>query len=202
MSDNPTAGANAIAAVRGGGYWKEIALIAALIAAGVTGYSWLKAHDAWIRFQIESRLKDQQIALRDKQAAADRETIEQLKKQTQTTQQVVREISKVISLPTPVSIAEPQPQQQKGDGSDGLPDAPQPQTGIVIPPEDVKPLFDRLADCKAMESQLSACQQNYLDMKRERDLAVQVHRGSFWQRAKQIAIGIAIGGAIGYAAHR
>jgi preprotein translocase subunit Sss1 len=200
MSDNPTAGANAIAAAPGGGYWKEIALIAALIAAGVIGYSWLKAHDAWMRFQVESQLKDHQIALRDKQAATDRETIEQLKKQTQTTQQIAREIPKVISLPTPVTITESPP--QTGSGRDGLPDAPQPQTGIVIPPEDVKPLFDRLADCKAMESQLSACQQNYLDMKKERDLAVKAHSGSFWQRAKQIGIGIAIGGAIGYAAHR
>jgi preprotein translocase subunit Sss1 len=168
----------------------------------VIGYSWLKAHDAWMRFQVESQLKDQQIALRDKQAASDRETIEQLKKQTQTTQQIVREIPKVISLPTPITIAEPQPQTQTGGGGEGLPDAPQPQAGIVIPPEDVKPLFDRLADCKAMESQLSACQQNYLDMKKERDLAVKARSGSFWQRAKQIGIGIAIGGAIGYAAHR
>lgn len=53
-----------------------------------------------------------------------------------------------------------------------------------------------------MESQLSACQQNYLDMKKERDLAAKARRGSLWQRAKQITIGIAIGGVIGYAAHR
>lgn len=57
------------------------------------------------------------------------------------------------------------------------------QAGIFFPPADAKSLFDRLADCKAMESQLSACQQNYLDMKKERDLAAKAHRGSFWQRA-------------------
>jgi preprotein translocase subunit Sss1 len=212
MSDNPTAGANAIAAARAGGYWKEIALIAALIAAGVIGYSWLKAHDAWMRFQVESRIKDQQIALRDKQAATDRQTIEQLKKQTQTTQQIVREIPKVISLPAPVQeslvgsrspLANDQRQTTKDPSAQVLPEAPPPQqTGLWFPPADVKPLFDRLADCKAMESQLSACQQNYLDMKKERDLAVKAHSGSFWQRAKQIGIGIAIGGAIGYAVHR
>jgi preprotein translocase subunit Sss1 len=171
----------------------------------VIGYSWLKAHDAWMRFQIESQLKDQQIALRDKQAATDRETIEQLKKQTQTTQQIVREIPRVINLPVPPQLPVASSQLPVTDNrqlaTDNLPEAPQPQ-GIYFPPEDVKPLFDRLADCKAMESQLSACQQNYLDMKKERDLAVKVHRGSFWQRAKQIGIGIAIGGAIGYAAHR
>jgi len=84
-----------------------------------------------------------------------------------------------------------------------FPDAPQSQqAGIFFPSADAKPLFDRLADCKAMESQLSACQQNYADMKKERDLAVKARQGSFWQRAKQIGIGIAIGGFIGYAAHK
>jgi preprotein translocase subunit Sss1 len=209
MSDNPTAGGSAIAAAHVGAYWKEIALIAALIIAAVTGYSWLKAHDAWMRFQIESQSKDQQITLRDKQADADRQAIEQLKKQAQTPQQIVREIPQVISLPLPPEESgsrSPAP----GNGANSrlptppsLPDAPQAQqTGIFFPSADAKPLFDRLADCKTMESQLSACQQNYLDMKKERDLAAKARSGSFWQRAKQMGIGIAIGGAIGYAAHR
>jgi preprotein translocase subunit Sss1 len=212
MSDNRTAGGSVIAAAHAGGYWKEIALMAVLIAAGVFGYSWLKAHDAWMRFQIESQLKHQQIALRDKQAAADKQAIEALKKQTQTPQQIVREIPKVINLPAPVQeslvgsrslLANDQRQTTKDPSPQALPEAPTPQqTGLWFPPADVKPLFDRLADCKAMESQLSACRQNYLDMKNERDLAVKARRGSFWQRAKQIGIGIAIGGAIGYAAHR
>ena len=71
------------------------------MVAGVIGYSWLKAHDAWMRFQVESQLKDQQITLRDKQAAADRQAIEQLKKQTETPRQIVREIPKIITLPLP-----------------------------------------------------------------------------------------------------
>lgn len=208
MSDNPTAGGSVTAAVRAGASWKEIALIAALIIAAVMGYSWLKAHDAWTRFQIESQSKDQQIALRDQQATADRQAIEQLKKQTQTPQQIVRELPQVISLPLPPQeSAAGSPVPETGAGSrlpaPPLPEAPQAQqTGIFFPPADVKPLFDRLADCKAMESQLSACQQNYLDMKRERDLAAKARNGSFWQRAKEIGIGIAIGGAVGYAAHR
>jgi len=140
MSDNPTAGGSVIAAARAGASWKVIALIAALIIAAVTGYSWLKAHDAWLRFQIESQSKDQQIALRDKQAAADREVIEQLKKQAQTPQQIVREIPQVISLPLPpeeLGARSPAP----GKGADSrlptphpLPDAPQSQqAGIVFP---------------------------------------------------------------------
>jgi preprotein translocase subunit Sss1 len=162
-----------------------------------------------MRFQIDSQQKDQQIAVRDKQVAADRDVIEQLKKQTQTPQQIVREIPKVITLPVPPEESGVRSRESdKVAGSrpttpDSFPEAPRAQqAGIYFPSADVKPLFDRLADCKATESQLSACQQNYHDMKEERDLAVKARRGSFWQRAKQIAIGIAIGGAIGYAAHR
>ena len=191
------------------GRWREIVLVGTLLFAAALAYSWLKAHDAWTRFQMESQLKDQQIAARDKQAAADREAIEQLKKQAQTPQQIVREIPKVIALPVhPEELGVRSQEPDKTAGSrppapDSLPSAPKPQqAGIYFPPQDAKPLFDRLADCKAMESQLSACQQNFADVKQERDLAVKARRGSFWQRAKQIAIGIAIGGAIGYAAHR
>lgn len=208
MSDNPTAGASAIAAAHAGAYWKEIALLAALIVAAVTGYSWLKAHDAWMRFQIESQSKDQQIALRDKAAATDRATIEQLKKQVQTPAQIVHEIPQVISLPLPPKESEVgSPAPDKGAGTrlptPPFPDAPRSQQdGVFFPSADVKPLFDRLADCKATETQFSACQQNYLDMKKERDLAAKAHSGSFWQRVKQLGTGIAIGGAIGYAAHR
>jgi hypothetical protein len=208
MSENPIAGGSVIAAVRGGGYWKEIALIAALIVAGVISYSWLKAHDAWLRFQIESQSKDQQIAIRDRQAAADRAAIEELKKQAQTPQQIVRAMPQVITLPAPPQAAGV-PSEQLVKSADpeppaaALPATPQPQQGgIYFPPQDVKPLFDRLADCKSSENQLAGCQQNYQDMKKERDLAVKARGGSFWQRTKQIGIGIAIGGAIGYAAHR
>jgi hypothetical protein len=185
----------------------------------VMGFSWLKAHDAWTRFQIVSQLKDQQIALRDKQASADSQTIEQLKKQAQTPQQIVREIPQVISLPVPIRTEEAESRTQEAGKAPGhafsplssspstspgqaLPEAPAPQSSIVIPPEDVKPLFDRLADCKAMETQISACRQNYLDMKKERDLAAKARTGSWWQRAKQVGIGIAIGSLVGYAAHR
>lgn len=192
-----------------GEHWKEIALLAAIIVAGAIGYSWLKAHDAWMRFQIDSQLKDQQIAVRDKQAAADRELMEQLKKQTRTPQQIVREIPKLITLPVPPEESGVRSRESdkvvdsRPPTPDAFPESPQAQpAGIYFPPQDAKPLFDRLADCKAMESQLSACQQNYRDMKQERDLAVKARKGSFWQRAKQIGIGIAIGGAIGYAAHR
>lgn len=177
-----------------------------LIVAACLGYSWLKAHDAWTRFQVASQIKGQQIAIRDKQAALDRAAIQELKRQVQTPQQVVREIPKLVELPAqpqlPVAGSQlPATDDNRQLTTDNSPDAPKPQ-GVWFPPQDVKPLFDRLADCKVIESQLSVCQQNFQDVKQERDLAVNARKGSSWRRAKQIGIGIAIGGAIGYAARR
>jgi len=200
MSDNPTAGGSVIAAVRGGGYWKEIALIAVLIIAGVTGYSWLKAHDAWIRFEALAQQKEAQIAQRDADAKKYQADIAQLKLQAQTPQQVVKLIPQIVKvpvgLPEPVLIEHPNKLTQENVSQ--LPDAP----STLLPDPTVKLLINQAADDLACQKSWAACQQNYADMKKERDLAVKARNGSLWQRAKQIAIGIAIGGAIGYAAHR
>ncbi|HXR40270.1 MAG TPA: hypothetical protein VN776_14315 [Terracidiphilus sp.] len=189
-----------IAAVRGGGYWKEIALIAALIIAGVTGYSWLKAHDAWIRYEALAQQKDAQIAQRDAEAKKYQADIEQLKQQAQTPQQVVKLIPQIVKvpagLPEPVTIEHPDKLTQKDVTQ--LPDSP----STLLPDQTVKLLADQAADDLACQKSWAACQWNYADMKKERDAAVSARKGSFLQRAKQIAIGIAIGGAIGYAAHR
>jgi len=200
MSDNPMAGGNAIAAARGGGHWKEIALIAALITAGATGYSWLKAHDAWIRFEALAQEKDVQIAQRDAEAKRYQADIEQLKKQAQTPQQVVKLIPQIVKLPAnlpePVVIEHPNRLTQQDVSQ--LPDAP----STLLPNQTAKLLTDQAADDLACQKSWAACQQNYSDMKKERDAAVSARKGSFLQRARQIAIGIAIGGAIGYAARR
>jgi len=200
MNDNPTAGGSVIAAVPGGGYWKEIALIAALIIAGVTGYSWLKAHDAWIRYEALAQQKDAQIAQRDAEAKKYQADIEQLKQQAQSPQQVVKLIPQIVKvpadLPEPVVIEHPDKLTQQDVSQ--LPDAP----STLLPDPTVKLLVDQAADDLACQKSWAACQQNYADLKKERDAAVSARKGSFLQRAKQIAIGIAIGGAIGYAAHR
>jgi len=199
MSENATAGGSAIAAAGAGGYGKEIALIAVLIIAGVTGFSWLKAHDAWIRYEALAREKDAQIAQRDADAKRYQADIEQLK-QAQNPQQVIKLIPQIVkvpaSMPEPVAIAHPN-QLTQADVS-RLPDAP----STLLPDPTVKLLIDQAADDLACQKNLAACQQNFADVKQERDLAVKARNGSFWQRAKQIGIGIAIGGVLGYAAHR
>jgi hypothetical protein len=200
MSDNATAGGSAITAAGDGGYWKEIVLIAALIIAAVTGYSWLKAHDAWIRYEDLAREKDAQIAQRDADAKKYQADIDQLKRQAQSPQQVIKLIPQIVKvpagLPEPVAISHPNRLTQEDISQ--LPDAP----STLLPDPTVKLLIDQAADDLACQKNLATCQQNFADMKQERDLAVKARNGSFWQRVKQIGIGIAIGGALGYAAHR
>ena len=200
MSDNPTAGGGVIAAAHAGGYSKEIALTAALIIAGVIGYSWLKAHDAWVRYQVLAEAKDAQIAQRDAEAKKYQQDIENLKKQAQSPQQVVKLIPQIVKvpagLPEPVTIEHPD--KLTSQDVSQLPDAP----STLLPDQTVKLLADQAADDLACQKSWATCQQDYADVKRERDAAVKARSGSFWQRAKQIGIGLAIGGVIGYAAHR
>jgi len=200
MSDNPTAGGSATAAARAGEYWKEIALIAALLIAGVIGYSWLKAHDAWLRYQALAELKDAQIAQRDAEARNYQLQIQNLQKQAQTPQQVVKLIPQIVKvpagLPEPVVIQHPDKLTQQDVSQ--LPDAP----STLLPDQTVKLLTDQAASDLACQKSWATCRQDYADIKKERDAAVKARNGSFWQRAKQIGIGIAIGGALGYAAHR
>jgi len=200
MSDNPTVGGSATAAAGAGAYWKEIALIAALIVAGVIGYSWLKAHDAWVRYQALAQLKDAQIAQRDAEARKYQQDIDDLKKQAETPQQVVKLIPQIIRVPpdAPQPITIDHPNQLTPQQVSQLPDAP----STLLPDPTLKGLADQAADDLACQKSAAACQADYADMKKERDAAVKARNGSFWQRAKQIAIGIAIGGVVGYAAHR
>ena len=188
MSDNPTAGGGVIAAAHAGGYSKEIALTAALIIAGVIGYSWLKAHDAWVRYQVLAEARKYQ------------QDIENLKKQAQTPQQVVKVIPQIVRVPAnlPEPVVIDHPNQLTQEDVSQLPDAP----STLLPNQTTKLLTDQAADDLACQKSWATCQQNYADMKKERDAAVSARKGSFLQRAKQIAIGIAIGGVIGYAAHR
>jgi len=166
----------------------------------VIGYSWLKAHDAWVRYQVLAEAKDAQIAQRDAEARKYQQDIENLKKQAQTPQQVVKVIPQIVRVPAnlPEPVVIDHPNQLTQEDVSQLPDAP----STLLPNQTAKLLTDQAADDLACQKSWATCQQNYADMKKERDAAVSARKGSFLQRAKQIAIGIAIGGVIGYAAHR
>jgi hypothetical protein len=93
-------------------------------------------------------------------------------------------------------------------------DEPAAPAVITVPQADLKPLFDRLQDCRACQEQFAAAQQDLKDEQAkvaalmiERDTAVKAARGGgFWPRLRAGAKWFAIGGVMGAlaasAAHR
>ena len=76
--------------------------------------------------------------------------------------------------------------------------APQ-QSDATIPAVDLKPLFDRLSDCKACDAKVTEQGSEIAQLTKERDDAVKTAKGgSFWHRLKHDAKVIAIGGAVGF----
>lgn len=194
--------------VIGGGLWEEH-------RAAQSGIEGMRQT---IQSIEEGRQHDQQ-ALQATLAA-----IAQTKRETVTPAQVIRELPSVIQLPAPISLSSPSPAQSVGAARDNnnplrqssggeqpvatgaFSSAPE-GTGATIPAVDLKPLFDRLADCKACDAQVAEDRLTIQQVTAERDAAVKAAKGgSFWTRvkhdAKVIGVTLAIGAAVGYAAHR
>jgi len=84
-------------------------------------------------------------------------------------------------------------------------DVPEPPAVINVPQTDLKPLFDRLEECRACQEQLATARQDLADARAkdsaltiERDAAVKAARGGgFWSRFRIGAKWFAIGGAMG-----
>jgi cytochrome c-type biogenesis protein CcmH/NrfG len=83
--------------------------------------------------------------------------------------------------------------------------APEPPAVITVPQTDLKPLFDRLEECRACQEKLATAEQDLEDERAkmsalmiERDAAVKAARGGgFWSRFRTGAKWFAIGGAMG-----
>jgi hypothetical protein len=145
---------------------------------------------------------------------------------------IVRDLSSEAGLPKPITAASPSPQSQPpaepvvdfpqqnrlaasaaldfarpqappNSSQAGAPGAP-----AQIPPEDLKPLYDFVMECKACQAKLAVVQGDLGDeqtksaaLARERDAALQAARGgSFWTRARRAAKWFVIGAAVGAAA--
>ena len=85
---------------------------------------------------------------------------------------LIPQIVKVpADLPEPVVIEHPDKLTQQDISQ--LPDAP----STLLPDPTVKLLIDQAADDLACQKSWAACQQNYADMKKERDAAVRRTQG-------------------------
>jgi hypothetical protein len=206
--------------------------IAAVILAVILGVAIV---DAWRadrrdRAQLASELASTKKTLadadarqheRDSQLAETLSGLATLKRTIVTPSQIVREIPREIPLPSPITLQSatptnsPAPQAPAASNSNSqtinAPEAKQPQ--VLIPTEDLKPLYDFALDCKACQAKLAAAQNDFTDEKtktmaltRERDDALRIARGgTVWRRiaraAKWFAIGAAAGAIAAHASH-
>jgi len=191
--------------------WIRLAeLAAAFVLATAVFFSWRA--DRRDRSQLESELAATKQLLaaadtrqhdRDAQLALTLATLAAEKRTVVTPAQIIHDLPGQLPLPSPLVL----------QSSPASPDSPSPKTNVVIPAEDLKPLYDFTIDCKACQSKLTAAQADLADehqkstaLTRERDDALRVARGgSFFRRiaraAKWFIIGAAAGAVAAKAAH-
>jgi hypothetical protein len=190
-------------------HWGLILLAVVLLGALlVMGDSWLAAHEDQVRLAatLDAQKSVVAAAERREQDRAEqlRETLQQiesLKRAVQTPQQVIQAIPQYLpQLPVPIHVEQPPAEPGK----------PQPPPVVTIPPQDLKALYDFSADCAACKAERDALKSSATDerakidaLTKERDAAIKAAKGGgFWRRAGRAAKWLAIGVAVGYAAHR
>jgi type II secretory pathway pseudopilin PulG len=155
---------------------------------------------------------------RDSQLAATLSGLATLKRTIVTPAQIIRDFPREIPLPSPITLQSatptnfPAPQAPAASNSNSqtinAPEAKQPQ--VLIPTEDLKPLYDFALECKACQARLVAAQNDLTDEKtkttaltQERDDALRIARGgTVWRRIARAAKWFAIGAAAGTIAAR
>jgi len=185
-------------------------VFAALLAAGL-GLALNAWHGAALeRAALDATLRAQQKFQADLKSQSDlvvkdlkerMAALEAVKAQTSTPAQIVREIPSFLpqTLPAPVTaITQPAPV--------GSPAGTPPTiTGLQIPAVDMKPLFDKLVDCKecaakltAFEGQTSIDEDKIVSLEKERDAALKAAKGgSVWSRVKHEGKWFLAGGILG-----
>jgi len=168
------------------------------------------------RAQLQEKLKTAADALQAANAreqARKTELEEQLadlqkkKAEVQKPEQVVKALPEVLPLPKPLVVEEPPQSPAAGQSSgEGKPDSPSPR--ILLPVEDLKPLYDLAVACKECQAELVAARGDLADervktqtLSRKRDSALQAARGgSVLRRVARAAKWFAIGEAAGVVA--
>jgi hypothetical protein len=203
--------------------------ITAMILAVVLGVAVLVAWraDRRDRAQLATELAATKKALanadarqrgRDSQLAETLSGLATLKRTIVTPSQILREIPREIPLPSPINLQSTEPTNSPvaqvpatsnpNSAAIRAPEAKLPQ--VLIPTEDLKPLYDFALDCKACQARLVVAQNDLSDEKtktaaltRERDDALRIARGgTVWRRIVRAAKWFAIGAAAGaIAAH-
>jgi len=198
----------------------EIALAAALVA--IIAITW--RDDRRDRAQLAAQPAAAQQALnaadarqhdRDTQLQQTLASIATQKRAAQTPTQILADLPHELPLPAPLAIEQkPLPDNPPGKPGSTAPSQQASTPQVIVPPEDLKPLYDFALDCKACQAKLAAAQGDLADEKtksatltKERDAALRVAKGGSVLRrigraAKWFAIGAAAGALAAKSAHR
>lgn len=176
-------------------YFKELLIAFGVLAIGVLGYSALREHDARILAEQTVHESQGRVAVLEKQSQdvvqAGAVQIAKLQKEAKAVKTPAQAIEAIKAPDFSDIQLNPSP----------LPDAPD---KVAV---DAVPLFKELNKCEQCSSSLAtATAELDLEKKVEAEKDVQItalkKKPSFWHRVEKTAEVLAIGGAIGYAAHR
>ena len=196
--------------------WLPLAAIAVLCALGIAVFSaWRADRRERDRLQTELTAAQKTVAQlttqqnqRSLQLAQTLHKLAEQKSSVSTPAQALQALPAVLPLPTAIHALNlppsPAAQPLSAAPATSKPSTVQRQP-IVLPPEDLKPLFNFAMDCRACQARLAAAQADLTDEKaksaalaRERDAALRAVRGgSLWRRIGRAAKWFAIGAAAG-----
>jgi hypothetical protein len=212
--------------------WLKLAttLLVAILAVAIFE-AWRAEHRETAQLEAELASTKQALAAadarqhdRDTQLTQTLSSLAAEKRAATTPTQILHDFPNVISLPTPLTLESDansvagavaksvNGKAMPGSGGSGT-DTPKPQQ-LLIPAEDLKPLYDFGLDCKACQAKLAAAQGDLTDEKtktvaltKERDDALKAAKGGSVLRrvtraAKWFAIGAAAGAIAAKSAHR
>jgi len=198
--------------------WFHTAISAiALLIAVVIFFEWRGERKDRAQLQTQLAQAEQSLqratasqAERDKQLTDTLSNLNDLKATVKTQQQLLAKLPDVLPLPKPIQPL-PTTADSKSPGGKSapegrtLPNAPAPGGAVALPSEDLKPLYDFAADCKACQAKLAAATADMADektktqaLRRERDAALKLARGgSLRQRVGRALKWFAIGALVG-----
>jgi DNA repair exonuclease SbcCD ATPase subunit len=138
-------------------------------------------------------------------------TLQKRQKAIQKPADILQALPQVLPLPEPLVLEQPQRSPVDKASAKSKPDTP--SSRVILPVEDLKPLYDSAIACKECQVELAASQANLKDeqaktiaMSRERDDALRVAKGGSVLRrvaraAKWFLIGAAAGAVAAKLAH-
>lgn len=174
-------------------HWQAVLIGWVCVVLIVLGYSALQEHDARILADAAVKASQARISTLEQDKAA-------IQKTTDTKVIVIQQKAAEVKTPAAATAAIPEVSNVPLNARP-LPDMP---NAVAV---DAVPLYQELAACRVTDAKLEGCTElraKDAGILGEKDVQIKAlkSKGSFWKRAERTAEALAIGAAIGYAAHR